>query len=79
MHTFDAVIFMHILDAVMFMYIFDAVVFMQILDVVIFMYVLNVFDIYQILYANLIDRFSLVYIYQEHGGPESSCPGGGIF
>ena len=41
----------------------DAVIFMHILDAAIFMRVLNAFDIEKMLYANLIDRFSLVCIY----------------
>ena len=36
---------------------------MHILDAVIFMHMLDAFDIYHILYVNLIDRFPLVYIY----------------
>ena len=63
MHIFDAVIFMHILDAVILMHILDAVVFMHILVAVIFMHILNAFDIYQILFVNLTDRSTLVYIY----------------
>ena len=68
------------------MHIFDAVIFMHILDAVIFMHILNAFDIYQILYVNLIDRFTLVYIYPGTWGARAfvpqpgRCPGtGGTF
>ena len=39
---------------------YQMLAFMHILDAVIFMHILNAFDIYQILYVNLIDRFTLV-------------------